>query len=203
MKRKHTVLLSLVLASPFSFAQTHPNQMTLDEAIRVARTQSVPALQARQAFISTFWAWRSYQASRLPSLTLYGSLINFNRSLTLLQSYEDGSLRYAATNNLQNSIGLQLSQNLTFSGGTLYVYSDLSRIDQFGNSMGLTWYSQPVTVSVVQPLFAYNRFKWEKKIEPKEYERGRRSGNKRVYCKGFYSDKYFRRGFLLYYKYLK
>ncbi len=100
--------------------------------------------------------------------------MDYDRSLTLLQSYEDGSFRYADTYNLQNSLGLQVAQNITFTGGKLYVYSDLSRIDQFGANKKLTWYSQPVTVRYVQPLFAYNQFKWDKLIEPKEYERGRR-----------------------------
>jgi len=149
-------------------------RMSLSEAIGTARNQSVAALEAKHAFVSTYWAYRSYQASRLPSLVLYGNLMNFDRSLTLLQSYEDGSFRYASTYNLQNSLGLQVAQNITFTGGRLYVYSDLSRIDQFGLNKKLTWYSQPVTVRYVQPLFSYNQFKWDKLIEPKEYERGRR-----------------------------
>ena len=91
--------------------------MSLQEAIGTARSQSVAALEAKHSFVSTYWAYRSYQASRLPSLVLYGGLMNFDRSLTLLQSYEDGSFRYTDT---------------------------------------------------------YNQFKWDKLIEPKEYERGRR-----------------------------
>lgn len=149
-------------------------RMSLTEAIGIARSQSVEALEAKHEFVSTYWAYRSYQASRLPSLVLYGNLMDYDRSLTLLQSYEDGSFRYADTYNLQNSLGLQVAQNITFTGGKLYVYSDLSRIDQFGANKKLTWYSQPVTVRYVQPLFAYNQFKWDKLIEPKEYERGRR-----------------------------
>ena len=148
--------------------------MTLEEAIGTARSQSVAALQAKHAFVSTYWAYRSYQASRLPSLNLYGNLMNFDRSLTLLQSYEDGTFRYANSYNLQNSLGLSVAQNVTFTGGRLSVYSDLRRIDQYGAFKNLTWYSQPITVSYNQPLFAYNQFKWDKLIEPKEYERGRR-----------------------------
>ena len=148
--------------------------MTLKEAIGTARIQSVAALQARHAFISTYWAYRSYLASRLPSLNLYGNLMNFDRSLTLLQSYEDGTFRYANSFNLQNSLGLSVVQNVTFTGGRLTVYSDLRRIDQYGTFKNLTWYSQPITVSYYQPLFAYNQFKWDKLIEPKEYEKGRR-----------------------------
>ena len=149
--------------------------MTLEEAIGTARSQSVAALQAKHAFVSTYWAYRSYQASRLPSLNLYGNLMNFDRSLTLLQSYEDGTFRYANSYNLQNSLGLSVAQNVIFTGGRLSVYSDLRRIDQYGAFKNLTWYSQPITVSYYQPLFAYNQFKWDKLIEPKEYEKGRRT----------------------------
>ena len=150
-------------------------EMTLAEAIHTARQQSVEALQARQSFISTYWSYRSYQASRLPSFTLSGNLGNFNRSLTLLQNPQDGSLNYVSSNNLQNSLSLQVNQNITFTGGTLTVASDLSRIDQFGSNKSLTWYSKPVTVSYYQPLFTYNQFKWDKKIQPKEYEAGKRN----------------------------
>lgn len=174
-KRKFRIAscaLAMLLSGGLLEAQ---NRMTLSEAIGTAKSQSVAALEAKHAFVSTYWAYRSYQASRLPSLVLYGNLMNFDRSLTLLQSYEDGSFRYADTYNLQNSLGLQIAQNITFTGGKLYVYSDLSRIDQYGANKNLTWYSQPITVSYSQPLFAYNQFKWDKLIEPKEYERGRRN----------------------------
>ena len=170
--RKHIITAVTLFAA--AITTSAQEEMTLAQAINTARNQSVEALEARQAFISTYWAYRSYKASRLPSFYLYGNLMNFDRSLTLLQNPEDGTLNYVSSNNLQNSLGLQVNQNITFTGGTLSVSSDLSRIDQFGNSKSLTWYSRPVTVSYYQPLFSYNQFKWDKKIEPKEYEKGKR-----------------------------
>lgn len=141
MKIRLFSVLALILAAASASAQS---EMTLSEAIHTARTQSVEALQARQSFISTYWAYRSYKASRLPSLYLYGDIMNFDRSLTLLQNPDDGSLKYVSSNNLQNGIGVQMNQNITFTGGTLSVFSDLSRIDQFGSNKSLTWYSRPV-----------------------------------------------------------
>ena len=164
------IFLALLSTLPLRGQQT----LNLSETIHAARNQSVEALEARQAFISTYWAYRSYQASRLPSFYMYGNLMNFDRSLTLLQNPEDGTLNYVSSNNLQNGVGLQINQNITFTGGTLSVASDLSRIDQFGMNKSLTWYSRPITVSYYQPLFTYNQFKWDKKIEPKEYEQGKR-----------------------------
>ena len=167
---KTMTLLSLLLFCGAAFGQS----MTLDEVIERARGESVQALQARSAFVSDYWAWRSYQASRLPSLSMYGTLGSFDRSLRLLQNYETGEMVYTKNYNMQNSIGLKATQNVTFTGGTLSLYTDLARIDQFGTG-GNTWYAQPVTLSYSQPLFTYNQFKWDKLISPKEYEKARRT----------------------------
>ena len=168
---KRVLIIVLMFVTMLGRAQ----QMTMPEVIETARRQSVAALEARQAFISTYWAWRSYKASRLPSLHFYGDIMNYNRSLVLLQNYDDGTLKYASTNNLQNSFGLRVRQNVTFTGGVLSAYSDLSRIDLYGRNKDLSWYAQPVTLAYTQPLFSYNQFKWDKLIEPKEYEKGRRT----------------------------
>ncbi len=150
-------------------------EMTLDEVISAARGNSVQALAAKSSFISDYWAWRSYQASRLPAVYLYGELGSFDRSLRLLQNYQTGEMVYTKNYNMQNSVGVRLRQNIPFTGGTLYLYSDLRRIDQFGSESNSTWYAQPVTLSYSQPLFTYNQFKWDRLISPKEYEKARRS----------------------------
>ena len=137
MKRRTfaTLALMLIILTDIS-AQKN---MTLSEAIYTARNQSVAALEARQAFISTYWAYRSYKASRLPSFYLYGDIMHFDRSLTLLQNPQDGTLNYVSSNNMQNGIGVEMTQNVTFTGGILSVYSDLSRVDQFGLARSRLW----------------------------------------------------------------
>jgi outer membrane protein len=169
-----TVILCVPAVAQGALPSQEGGQLNLGEVIEMARSQSVEAIGAKAAFISSYWAWRSYQASRLPSLNLYGDFMSFDRSLQLLQDPQNGKMRYVSSNNLQNSLGLFLGQNITFTGGTLRLYSDLSRIDEFGNNTGRTYYSQPVTLSYSQPLMAYNSFKWDKLISPKEYEKAKR-----------------------------
>ena len=178
MNTLKTILAGVALTFFITAGASIPSSaqsMSLDEVIQTARTQSVRALEAKSGFVSDYWAWRSYLASRLPTLYLYGNLGNYNRNLTLLQKPETGEMVYTVNNNLQNSIGLRATQNLPFTGGTLSLYSDLSRIDQFGTLAGKTWYAQPVTLSYSQPLFSYNQFKWDRLISPKQYEKARRS----------------------------
>ncbi|MBP5740885.1 MAG: TolC family protein [Bacteroidales bacterium] len=174
MKRRNPLSLiavAVLLAFP---TLSEAQEMTLSEVLSEARTRSVLALKAKSTFVSDYWAWRSYLASRLPSLSIYGELGNFNRYLNLLQNPETGEMVYVTSYNLQNTIGLGLSQNITATGGTLKLYSDLNRIDEFGDRSGKLWAAQPITLSYSQPLFGYNQFKWAKRISPKEYERAKR-----------------------------
>lgn len=174
MKRRNPLSLiavAVLLAFP---TLSEAQEMTLSEVLSEARSRSVLALKAKSTFVSDYWAWRSYLASRLPSLSIYGELGNFNRYLNLLQNPETGEMVYATSYNLQNTIGLGLSQNITATGGTLKLYSDLNRIDEFGDRSGKLWAAQPITLSYSQPLFGYNQFKWAKRISPKEYERAKR-----------------------------
>ena len=148
---------------------------TEEEAIRAAQEQSIAAMVAKYTFLSSYWSFRSFRASRLPSLNLSGEVLSFDRSLRLLQDYDTGEMRYLENYNLQNTIGLSIRQNIALTGGTLQLYSSLNRLDQFAPKDSKSYYSQPITLSYTQPLFAYNQFKWDKKIAPKEYELAKRT----------------------------
>lgn len=167
--------LTLAFALAGACGGAAAQEMTLETVLEEARTRSVASVSAKSEFISSYWSWRSYLASRLPSLSLYGNLGGFDRSLRLLQDYNTGELVYRVNFNMENYLGLRLRQNITATGGTLYLYSQLSRIDQFGENAGVTWYSQPLNLQYTQPLFGYNDFKWRKLISPKEYEKARRT----------------------------
>lgn len=163
----------LILYLP-AMSQGLPVAMTMDEAITTARSQSVAALEAKSAFVSSYWAYRSYKASLLPAIYAYGELGSFNRSIARLQNYSTGEYVFTKTYNMTNSAGLAVSQNIALTGGTLRLYSDLSRTDQFGDLKRTTFYSQPLTLYYNQPLLAYNKFKWQKQISPREYEKAKR-----------------------------
>ena len=164
---------SAVWESPVRRQQASP--LTLEDAIYAAQTQSIAAMVAKYTFLSSYWAYRSYRASRLPSLNLTGEVLSFDRSLRLLQDYDTGEMRYMENYNLQNTLGLSIKQNIALTGGTLRLYSSLNRLDQFAPKDSKSYYSQPITLSYTQPLFAYNQFKWDKKIAPKEYELAKRT----------------------------
>ncbi len=150
-------------------------ELTLEDVIVLAQSKSLPALVAKYSFISSYWQFRSYKAQFLPSLNLGAQLGQYNRSIVALQDAETGETNYVQNDNMNNSLSLSIDQNIPFTGGTISLNTYLNRFDQFSPYGDLTYNSNPVNITYYQPIFQYNRLKWEKKTEPKRYEMTKRT----------------------------
>lgn len=173
------LLLSLSLlhfggyAQSIQLSQSNKVVVTLDEVIEQACTQSVDAMMAQYSFLGSYWEFIAYKANYLPSLSLTGSLPNFDRSLVALQDPATGQYLYSQNYAMRNSLGLNLTQNLAFSGGTISLNTNLERLDQYAPDRRVSYISAPVSVILNQPIGAFNRLRWDKKIEPVKYERAK------------------------------
>lgn len=150
-----------------------PITMTLEDVIQTAREQSLSAMMAKHSFLVNYWRFRTYRAQYLPSLNLGANLGQYNRSLVAVQNSETGEINYVNNDNLKNSLNLSIDQNIALTGGTVSLYTSLSRLDQFSPENSATYNSQPINISYTQPIRAFNSLKWEKKIEPKKFERAK------------------------------
>jgi len=162
-------IISFSLFGNKAFSQEETKLLTLDDAIEIARTQSPDALMAKHGFRASYWRYRGYKAAYLPKLTLSGSLPNFNRSIERISLKEGEFLseRQYAEYNLNAS----LRQRIGFTGGDLFLQSGIGRLDNFNDSSTITQYiSTPINIGYSQPIFQYNEFKWEKRLEPMKYK---------------------------------
>jgi outer membrane protein TolC len=138
----------------------------------MAQEQSISSMVYQNVFASAYWSYRSYKAERLPSLNMSAGLLNIDRSLVALQDAQTGAINYRNVYTLSNDVSLYVQQRISATGGTVSLSSSLRRLDQF-NPNNLTWYSQPITLTYMQPLFGFNAYKWSKKIEPHNFERAK------------------------------
>ncbi len=175
MKKLLALLSVCSVVCPVRAQSVRILNLSLEEVISTAQDQSPRAMMAKHNFRASYWQYRSFQAKLLPSLNLTGTVGNFNRSLIPLQNAETGEINYRENNNLNNQLNLSIDQNIPFTGGTVSVFTNLNRLDQFSPNDGTTYNSQPINITYLQPLRAFNSLKWEKKIEPKEYDRAKRT----------------------------
>lgn len=170
--KKLLTLLLAVTGCGVADAQTGARRLTMEQTVRMAHEQSISSMVNENVFASAYWNYRSYRADRLPSLNMSAGLMNIDRSIVPLQDATTGAINYRSVYTLSNNISLFIQQKISATGGIVSLSSSLRRLDQFRPN-SLTYYSQPVTLTYMQPLFGFNAYKWSKRIEPHNFERAK------------------------------
>ncbi len=161
------LLLSTLLLS----AQTKTLQLSLSEVVTLAQSDAPDVLIANTRLNNSYWRYKSFLADYKPQINLDAQLPNLNRSIASI-TLPDGTDAFINRSLMSSSLGLQLSQQITATGGTVFASTNLERIDIFktnNNPSTQSYLSAPISVGFIQPLFAYNQLKWNKKIEPLRY----------------------------------
>lgn len=143
-------------------------KITLQEAIAIAKVQSVDAAVAINELRSAYWQYRSFRADQLPEINLSASLPNYNRNYDTYQQ-EDGSYTYVRNNYLGMDGTLSIDQNIPFTGGKVSINTSLDYLKQMDNRNGKLFMSIPFALTYSQPIMGTNRMKWERKIQPVKY----------------------------------
>ena len=151
-----------------------PRTLNMEQVVELAQEHSIAAMSNRNTFASRYWSYRSFKAELLPSLNLSADLVQFDRSLVALQDAQSGAIYYRNNYNMNNSARLFVSQNVPWTGGTLSLTTSMRRLDQYSPNRNTTYVASPVNLSYTQSLWGYNRFKWSRKTEPKNYELAKR-----------------------------
>ncbi|MDV3107247.1 TolC family protein [Segatella copri] len=161
MKIKNYIFIASALAAMNVQADTL--QLDLAATIAMAQRQSPSVQSARNTFLSAYWAYRYHQANYLPSLSLSSSPYINKEVNKITQS--DGTALFLKQDQLGADLTLKINQNISLTGGSLFVKSSLNRLDELHNKI-TAYSSQPFVVGYEQSLFGYNSLKWNRRIEP-------------------------------------
>jgi len=187
MNRIFLIFVSLFLSATNLMAQVQPTSgdkyiLTLDEVIEIAKVQSPQAIQARHQFRASYFRFLDYKATFLPKLTLTTNPTTWNNSIQTITSFDkDDNLVISErrTNTFKSTADLALSQNIGFTGGSISLGSDFSRLQNFleknPNRPETQFTTTPIQLSISQPLNGYNQFRWSKQIDPLRFEEAKQS----------------------------
>jgi outer membrane protein TolC len=163
-----TIIFIIFFFPSFRAEAQETRKYTFDEIIRIAREQSPMAVLARHRFRSSYWEYRTYKAGLLPNLTLNSTILDLNRSIERI-TLPDGSDDFVDRKLINSSANLDLRQSIPFTGGNIFMSSDLQRIDILGDNGKTSYLSYPVSIGFNQPINGYNQYRWQKEIEPLKY----------------------------------
>lgn len=147
---------------------TAQRQLSLSEAIALARRQSVDAAVALNELKAAYWEYRTYRADLLPEVNFTATLPSFNKSYNRYQQ-NDGSYTFVKNNNLGMDGELSIDQNVWLTGGKLSLTTSLSYIKQLNGSKQEQYMNVPLSFTFTQPIFGVNSLKWQRRIAPVRY----------------------------------
>ena len=171
MKTNKLIALVVALGTTLStLAETAERirPITLNEAITLARVQSVNAAVALNELKTAYWEYRTFQANHLPEVNLSATVPSYAKSYNSYQQ-SDGSYTFVRNNFMQMSGALSIDQNIWFTGGTLSLNTSLDFMKQLDNTKDKRYMSVPIALTLNQPIFGVNTFKWNRRIEPVRY----------------------------------
>jgi len=171
MNRKNACL-AFLLFSLFSDLPAQ-NVFTIEEVIHRAQTQSPAFKQTETTRETKYWVYRSFRTNYNPQIQMYnygGTL--FSNSITQIRQ-PDGSFLYLPVNQVNPGINFALQQPIQWTGGTIAVNSNYNYFKDI-SARYTQWNGSPMNISLIQPLLSYNRYKWDKKIEPIRFEESKR-----------------------------
>ena len=118
--------------------------------------------------VNYYWRWKNFKANFRPQLGLQGDLPDYKIKNEPVQQ-PDGSIQFRQISQLSTTADLALQQIIPQTGTTIYGASSLYRVQDYNNNT-VEWSGAPFYIGFVQPLFAYNYWKWARKTEPLVYE---------------------------------
>src|SRR5690606_9126420 len=172
MRLNHVLILLMMVLLPVSAKSQNREvievNMTLEEVIEMAQRQSLSYFRAKNMYLAEYWSFRSFKASRLPSLNHTATPVAYTNSIIPLQ---DG-VGYRNNYSFVSNGALFIRQNVPLTGGTFDITSTLSRTYDYetGNTI---FSSAPVSIGFKQSLNGYNRFRWESRMSPVQFERAK------------------------------
>lgn len=147
--------------------------MSLDEVLKRAREQSVAAFRAENMYLAGYWQYRAYQAELRPQLNLDLEPLDYSRTMTERYNYEENIDEYREQKSLSAFANLSLKQNIPFTGGKVFVSSNMNRLVNYTGETRELYTATPVQIGLIQPIFGFNEFKWRRKIAPLEFKQAK------------------------------
>ncbi|MBQ5662878.1 MAG: TolC family protein [Bacteroidaceae bacterium] len=166
MKKIIIALLLCVVVNTYANEKTR--QLSLEETILLARTQSLDAAVALNELRAAYWEYRIYRAGLLPEVNFQATAPSYSKSYNSYQN-SDGTYTFVRNNYMQMYGKLSVQQSLWLTGGTLSLNSSLDYLKTLSGDKQRRYMSTPLALTLNQPLFGVNNAKWNRRIEPVRY----------------------------------
>lgn len=145
-------VISLFLAFGISLvAGAQPQEkrraITLEEAITIARVQSVDAAVALNELKTAYWEYRTFRADLLPEMNFEATIPSYNKKYNSYQQ-DNGAYTFVRNNYMEMNGEVSIDQNIWLTGGKLSLNTSLDFLKQLDGDKSKRYMSVPVALTL-------------------------------------------------------
>ena len=141
---------------------------SLEDALGEAREKAYGAFLAESRREAAEERYLLFRAGLGPELRLEAQAPNYIKtSSQIIQP--NGAILFQPVSQNNAWASVQAAMPLSWTGGSLFIQSDLQRFDDFINS-GHLYNGIPLRIGLIQPVLGFNGLRWQKRTEPKRME---------------------------------
>lgn len=168
MKPILILLFWAILEALAAQGEASAQPLRLQQLQELARQRALSVMSAQTAWEVALLNEDQFRAGLLPRLDLTANLPNYFKSYSeTIQP--DGTIAFRPITTNNSFAQLQLSQPIVSTGGMLFVRSNLQRFDDFESGFN-NYNGIPIRVGLLQPIWGFNRWKWQKRLLPARSE---------------------------------
>jgi outer membrane protein len=179
-------LLSLVCIAQAQDIAPAEKVFSLQDVVDLAKDQSPSSKLASTNFTTKYWQYKVYQSNYLPQLSLNSVIPNLNRSISPI-TQPDGTTLFVRQSLISTSADLSLTQNIGYTNSQIFISSQVQRIDLIGKLPSTSYFGtpppstnylvNPIIFGIRQPVFGYNKLRWDMRIEPLKFDEATKQFN--------------------------
>lgn len=189
------LILPFFVALPWLLSAQRVDTIPLNllQAIELAHSDAPDVAIARTLYSNQYWRYQSFLANYRPAINFGATLPNLNRSIQAI-TLPDGRDAFVSRSLMSNGAGISLQQEVAATGGRIFARTNIERIDIFrtGDKPGFVSYlSTPISFGFEQPIFGFNRLKWERRTEPLRFEESKKRYSEQLAGNAYRATEFF------------
>jgi outer membrane protein TolC len=173
MKYFYSTILFIFIGLSALAQQPRTLVLDLESTVQLAGDSSLSAFRAKNMYMASYWQYRTFTAERLPSIWLNMTPIRLDRGFVQRYDSELDIDVYRRQQQLSSFGRISARQNFDLTGGTFFMETELGYLRNFGVHTHNQFRSTPIRIGYQQDLIGFNRFRWERRIEPLRFQRAK------------------------------
>ncbi|ETN96377.1 TolC family protein [Zhouia amylolytica] len=148
--------------------------LDLNQVLEISATKSLESFKNKNTLLTRYWEYENYKIEGLPVIGINFEPLSYNNYTQEVYNYEQNRYEFRNQQTLNSNAGLNIQKNILATGGRLYLNSSVNRLETYGDNPSLSFNNNLFNIGFEQGLFNFNPYKWDKKIEPLQYEKAKK-----------------------------